>query len=376
MLVSAIVDERLRQDVASGLRPLPEYLVLENRYGIELLDWSLLGASGGHRSVARSMRHVASALKRAKDLDVILADGEHVGIPLSLSLKALRIDTPQLIIGHNLLRPAKQRVLQCVGARPVDRFLTHSTNQVQSIISTTQLAEDQLAVVPYGVDTSFWSGSDDDERQGAVVSAGREHRDYRTLVSALPVGATLTIADHSIFTPQATRRDPAVWPPTVRRVALDALRLRDLYVQAQVVVVPVIDSSMPAGITTLLEAMSMGKAVIVTETSELRGVVRHGETGLVVKPGDVVGMRAAIKCLLASPSTRRTLGCQARKEAVERYDVNVYADTLACHLSQMRSPGKSRCAHEDQRRDDNGTVLVQTVRPGGPADVTGLLPEQ
>jgi glycosyltransferase involved in cell wall biosynthesis len=337
MLVSANVDERLRRDVAAGLRPVPEYLILENRHGVELLDWSRLGASEGHRSISRSLRHVVAALKRVKDIDVIFADGEHLGIPMALLLRALQIGTPQLIIGHNLLRPAKKDVLQRVRVRPVDRLLTHSGNQVDSIVATTRLRPDQLAVVPYGVDTSFWSGSADRERKGAVVSAGREHRDYRTLVSALPRGATLTIADHSFFTPQATRRDPEAWPATVRRVALDALRLRNLYREAEVVVVPVVESSMPAGITTLLEAMSMEKAIVVTETSELRGVVRDGETGLVVKPGDVAGMHAAIESLLSSPSTRRALGSRARNVAVERYDVNVYADTLAGHLAETRS---------------------------------------
>jgi glycosyltransferase involved in cell wall biosynthesis len=209
-----------------------------------------------------------------------------------------------------------------------------------------------VAVVPYGVDTSFWSGSHHGEQVGAVVSAGREHRDYQTLVAALPPGANLTIADHSIFTPQATRRDPEAWPPAVRRVALDALGLRSLYRQAEIVVVPVIESSMPAGITTLLEAMSMGKAVVVTQTSELRGVVRHGETGLVVEPGDIAGMRAAIDSLLSSPSTRRALGNQARKAAVERYDVNVYADTLAGHLAKVCSLRDRSHRRDGERRSD------------------------
>jgi hypothetical protein len=282
-----------------------------------------------------------AALRRANDVDVLFADGEHVGIPLAVLMRGLRIDTPQLTIGHNLLRPAKQRILRRVRVRPVDRFLTHSANQVRSIVAGTHLPEEQLAVVPYGVDTTYWSGSDDSEHPGLVVSAGREHRDYRTLVSALPRESTLTIADHSIFTPQATRRDPAVWPPGVQRLALDAFHLRELYRQAAVVVVPVIESSMPAGITTLLEAMSMGKAVVVTETSELQGVVRHGETGLVVAPGDVAGMQQAIGCLLSSPSTRRALGRRARQAALERFDVNLFADLLAGQLSQLSSPART-----------------------------------
>jgi glycosyltransferase involved in cell wall biosynthesis len=337
MLVSARVDRKVRREVAAGLRPMPEYLVLEERYGLELLDWTQVGISGGHRSVTRSMRHVIFALKQAKHAEVILADGEHLGIPLALTLRALRINTPQLAIGHNLLNPAKTRLLRCVRVRPVDRFVTHSANQVQLILAATGLTPGQLAVVPYGIDTAFWSECPARESEGLVVSAGREHRDYRTLVAALPPGANLTIADHSLFTPHATRRDPEAWPPTVQRVALDSRGLRDLYSHAEVVVVPVIESSMPAGITTLLEAMSMGKAVIATETSELRGVVRHGETGLVVKPGDVTGMRAAIEFLLSSAETRRTLGWRARQEAVERYDVKVFADNLAAHLGQLRS---------------------------------------
>jgi glycosyltransferase involved in cell wall biosynthesis len=337
MLVSAAVDSGLRADVAAGRRPTPEYLSLESSYGVELVDWSRLGIDSGHRSVGRSLRHVAASLRRARQVDVVFSDGEHVGIPLALAMQALRIDTPHVMIGHNLLTPAKKRLLRHLPLRAVDRVLVHSTNQVGSIVAATAMSADRLAVVPYGIDATFWSGPQDVVDDGLVVSAGREHRDYQTLVAALPRGARLTIADHSLFTPQATRRDPEVWPPTVERVALDAVGLRELYGRAAIVVVPVVESLMPAGITTLLEAMSMGKAVVVTETSELRGVIQDGESGLVVQPGDVAGMHAAIKHLLASPSTRHALGRRARQVVLERYDVKVYASALALHLAEAAS---------------------------------------
>jgi glycosyltransferase involved in cell wall biosynthesis len=341
MLVSAAVDPQLRRDVAAGRRPMPEYLSLESRYGVELIDWSKLGIHSGHRSVRRSLQHVAIALRRAGQVDVVLSDGEHVGIPLTLGMRALRIDTPHVMIGHNLITPAKKRILRHLPLRPSDRVLVHSTNQVGRIVSETAMSADQLAVVPYGIDTTFWSGPQESGEDAYVVSAGREHRDYRTLVAALPDAARLTIADHSLFTPHATRRDPEVWPSTVERVALDAAGLRELYGRAAIVVVPVVESLMPAGITTLLEAMSMGKAVVVTETSELEGVVQNGESGLTVQPGDVRGMQAAINHLLASPSTRRTLGDRARQVALERYDVNTYADALARHLATAASTARN-----------------------------------
>ncbi|MBO0729337.1 MAG: glycosyltransferase family 4 protein [Acidimicrobiaceae bacterium] len=335
MLVSAVVDRPLRRDVEAGRRPTPEYLLLERDHGVELMDWTAAGLGPGSRSVGRSLRHVSVALRRAKQTHVIFSDGEHVGIPLALSLQALRRQTPHLTIGHNLLNPAKTRVLRHTSFRPVDRFLTHSANQIETILSSTALSPSQLAVVPYAVDATFWCAPPDHAEEGHIVSAGREHRDYRTLVAALPEGTRLTIADHSPFTPRATRRDPDVWPASVTRVVAGYLELRRLYARASIVVIPVVYSRMPAGITTLLEAMSMAKPVIVTATPELEGIVQHGESGLVVPLGDVDQMRSAIDQLLASPAQREALGHRAREVVRERYDIAAYAAALAAHIADI-----------------------------------------
>jgi glycosyltransferase involved in cell wall biosynthesis len=338
MLVSATVDPPLRRDVDAGRRPAPEYLLLERDHGVELVDWTVAGLTPGSRSVGRSLRHVGVAVRRAKQTDVIFSDGEHVGIPLALSLQALRRGTPHVMIGHNLLNPTKTRILRHISLRPVDRFLTHSSNQIDTILSNTALSPSQLAVVPYAVDSAFWDAPHDDAEEGHIVSAGREHRDYRTLTAALPEGARLTIADHSPFTPRATRQDPDVWPPSVTRMAADYLDLRRLYARASIVVVPVVYSRMPAGVTTLLEAMSMAKPVIVTGTPELEGIVQHGESGLVVPVGDVDQMRSAIDQLLGSPGQRQALGRRAREVVRQRYDVTAYAAALAGHIADMADP--------------------------------------
>jgi glycosyltransferase involved in cell wall biosynthesis len=336
MLVSAAAGTEFRQDVQARIRPRPEFLQLEQCHGVELLDWSGIGLDAGNRSLARSARHVNAALRRLDDFDIVFSDGEHVGIPLALAMSVRRASTRQLMIAHNLLTPLKTRILRYsgVGSR-VDRVLIHSANQLPRITSGTRLPGRKLAVVPYGIDSSFWRQTDDLEDERLVVSAGREHRDYRSLVASLPSWTRVVIADHSPFTPHATRLDPDRWPPNIERVALDPLGLRSLYSQAAVVVVPVIDSPMPAGITTLLEAMAMGKAVVVTETPALRGVVQDGLTGITVRPGDVNGLRAAIRYLLASPGARHSLGARARTVAVELYDVGVYAGELARHLAEV-----------------------------------------
>src|SRR5262249_56848779 len=101
---------------------------------------------------------------------------------------------------------------------------------------------------------------------------------------------------------------------------------RDLSATAGVVVVPVVPIDFPAGITTILEAMSMGKAIIVTGTEGLRGIVHDGLTGLVVPPGDVAGLRAAVRRLREHPEERARLGQAARQAGLERWALGPQAD--------------------------------------------------
>src|SRR5579859_2872356 len=108
-----------------------------------------------------------------------------------------------------------------------------------------------------------------------------------------------------------------------------------MYAQATVVVVPVIDTPFPFGITTVLEGMSMGKAVVVSNTEGLRGVVEDGRTGVVVPPGDVAGLRRAIVDLLADPDKCRRLGECARQAAIERFGLDVFVGEMARHLSEL-----------------------------------------
>jgi glycosyltransferase involved in cell wall biosynthesis len=336
MLVSARVDAQARADVIDGSQPRPECLRLEELYGVELLDWSALGKSGGQRSVMRSVAHVARAVPRLRHVDVVFSDGEHVGIPMALAMRALRNKTPHLVIGHHLDSRAKRLIFRWLKPhRRMDRILVHSPNQLLPAHRELAALAPLLQVVRYGIDTDFWCPQSIPEQGSLVVSAGREHRDYESLLQACPETAQLFIADHSPHSPDARRRQPEIWPANVERRALGRMDLRQKYAQASMVVVPVIDTPFPFGITTVLEGMSMGKAVVVSNTLGLRGVVEDGRTGLVVPPGDVTALRRAIEHLLAEPDRRHQLGESARQAAIERFDVDVYAGELARHLREL-----------------------------------------
>jgi glycosyltransferase involved in cell wall biosynthesis len=114
-------------------------------------------------------------------------------------------------------------------------------------------------------------------------------------------------------------------------------RLRELYAQAAIVVVPLLETDFQAGITTTLEAMSMGKALVVSGTAGQTDVVVNGVNGLVVPPGDPVSMREAIYALMADRDLRRRLGEHARWTVEDTYSVDAYSHRLASELEASGS---------------------------------------
>jgi glycosyltransferase involved in cell wall biosynthesis len=335
MLVSAPASADVRLAAAMGARPCPEFLRLEQA-GVTLLDWATLGLNGGHRSRRRSLRHVASAWSRLPGLDAVFSDGEHVGIPLATAMQATGRRVPHLMLGHHLASPAKIRAFRWAhAASGIDRILVHSANQVELLTSELRIPASRLAVVPYAVDVDYWHPVATAEQAGLVIATGREHRDYAGLVAACPHSSQVFITDASAHSPNAVRTSPTVWPPNVERRGLPLASLRDLYARANVVVVPVLPTASPFGVTSLLEAMAMGKAVVVTSTEGLRGLVDDGVTGLLVPPGDVDAMRVAIEQLLDDPARRREMGRAARAAAVERFGLDRYVAELVRHLREI-----------------------------------------
>ncbi|HEY4346294.1 MAG TPA: glycosyltransferase [Gaiellaceae bacterium] len=68
-----------------------------------------------------------------------------------------------------------------------------------------------------------------------------------------------------------------------------------------------------------LEAMERARPVIAASIGGLEDLVREGETGLLVPPGDADALATAMLTLAADPSQAVALGLEARRRAIERF---------------------------------------------------------
>src|SRR5262249_2057175 len=107
-----------------------------------------------------------------------------------------------------------------------------------------------------------------------ICSVGLEWRDYPTLFRAVDgLDARVVVGAASRWSRRRNTAADCERPSNVEVGAFDYPALRHLYARSSWVVVPVDGTDFQAGVTTILEAMAMGKAVVVTHTQGQTDVV-------------------------------------------------------------------------------------------------------
>ena len=135
-----------------------------------------------------------------------------------------------------------------------------------------------------------------------------------------------------------TGRAVAVHHPAARLVGRVPIAQVPAYLgAADVVVVPQRDSSDTRGQVPakLFDAMALGRPVVSTRVSMIPEILEG--CGLLVEPGDVAGLGAAIARLLDRPEEARALGDAARRRAVERYSFDAARRALFPLVERVRA---------------------------------------
>jgi glycosyltransferase involved in cell wall biosynthesis len=97
------------------------------------------------------------------------------------------------------------------------------------------------------------------------------------------------------------------------------------YEAADVVAIPSRSEGSP---NVLLEAMAWGVPVVATGVGGIPEMVVHGESALLVQPGDPNALAAAIGLILSVPELATSLATQARKKVEKDYSLEARANSL------------------------------------------------
>lgn len=133
--------------------------------------------------------------------------------------------------------------------------------------------------------------------------------------------------------------------------------------EADIFVLPSLQEGLPL---SLLEAMASGLPVVASVVGGIPSVVRDGENGLLVAPGDVTGLRDALVRLLENPGICRRMGSAARRDARAWSWTAVWERYEAC----LTHGACRRVAAAHRRGDGRGNPMVESVNGRVEDDVT------
>ncbi len=353
MLVPSVAKQGIAEAAQADAHPRMDYYALQEALNADLLDYAAL-ENPSNPLVARLAQRMGkdaalAALGYAQrdKYDIIYSNGENVGIPLAMLLKRHGKRRPgHVLIGHKVSTGKKRLLLKGLQAQ-MDAIFVYAATQYEFARQNLNIPESKLHLIPFHADQCFYRPLPPapDAPPRMVCSAGLEWRDYPTLLEAVAgMDVEVRLAAASPWSKHRNETENRTLPPNVSARRYEYNELRRLYADSQFVVVPLYENDFQAGITTILEGMAMGKAIVTTSTTGQKDAIRHGENGLYVMPGDVEGWRKAITRLLNDPEEARRMGEQARRDietsmSLEHWVARIADVTRNLHAQRLQRAG-------------------------------------
>ena len=267
--------------------------------------------------------------------DVVFCPGEEIGIPLA-SIYRSQKKRPQIIVWFHRITGLKSRVvLRLMNISNMVNIAVANTNPNRKFLQNyLKFTEEQTIFWRHSIDCNYFKsdGFKSSKKRPSIVSFGLEQRDYRLLAAATEeLNADVKVAGFSQFQTRIAKSFPEAMPENMTNKKYPRSELIQLYHDADLVVIPLIESKAAAGLTVLLEAMSCRKAIICVRTQGLAEYLTNEEAVLTIKPGDVSSLKKAIVHLLNNPEEAKARGDRAYELVLKNHDVVRQVEVLtAC----------------------------------------------
>lgn len=345
LTVSGYIPSDLEQQVSDGLRPRADYQVIADHTDADVVDVERALRETGrlgpflHRVGGAALLLGWYCFRRRSAYRVLLTDGEGVGIPLAMLTRVFgRRGCKHVMIAHVLSVPKKSLLVRAARiAGQIDCYIVYCTSQARFVRDRLGVGAERIVLTPFMVDSQFFSrGVASASQRRLICCAGLERRDYPTLLAAVDgLDVRVVITATSLWSKQRDDSARTTLPPNVEIRRLSWIELRQLYADAAFAVMPLVEVDFQAGITTILEAMSMQLPVVCTRTSGQTDTVVENVTGTYVPVADPTALRRSIEQMLDDTSTRERMGQTARQWVTKNADIEIYAKRLAVLVAAM-----------------------------------------
>ena len=209
------------------------------------------------------------------------------------------------------------------------------------------VSESKLAPLDWGCDVSFYGPWQPPGGHG-VIATGRTSRDFRTFVEA----AVRSRCKATVIGLQGQLDVPSIHSSDRIRVILARneepvpgedrgwLKYPQLcsHMQAHAAIaIPLFSQNTLAGLTSLMDALGLGRAVLMTRNRHLHIDIEAEGIGFWLEPGDVPGWQYRLDWIADHPAEVAAMGRRARTMAEDVYNSESFAKKVASILSGVLS---------------------------------------
>ena len=216
----------------------------------------------------------------------------------------------------------------------VDLAIVHSSAEADRYAEQFKGCRARFVFIPWGSHIENLVELSEPPIEGAadVLCAGRSGRDYLTLYRAFAGGALRVkiICDLA----EALAGCESAPNMQVMNECYGSAYLREV-LHAGCVVIPLGVGDISAGQMVLLQAMELGKAVVMTRTASTVDYVTQGVDALLVEAADADGMRNAVEQLLEDPALRESLGRSARQTFTSKFTLPAFVTSLVREIQKI-----------------------------------------
>ena len=257
------------------------------------------------------------------------------GIELLIILRALGVyQKPIALWHHTAVTNPKNKIRDFFSKllyKGIDYTFFFSEELRNRSLLTKKIYPDNASVIHWGGDLDFYDSYTCTENNG-FVSTGKEKRDFKTLISAinnLDYSFEILLGSKHYLDIVKTCNNPNArfydnWIPVCQSTKAVA--------DAYAILICVLDFPYTLGLTTLVEAMALGKPIISTRNITFPFDIEKEGIGLLIDYGDVDGWKKAIVYIAEHPEEAYLMGQKGKRLAKKMYNLDIFSKEIETEL--------------------------------------------
>jgi glycosyltransferase involved in cell wall biosynthesis len=292
----------------------------------------------------------AVTLARKTKADVLVAHGPTLAAWCGLFGRLFGLRSRLMALSFNFVKlPSRWKTgLFAFGLRRVDRFTVFSTVERHLYARAFSLPIERFDFVHWGVQVPKVANTQLPQTGEYVSAIGGNARDYGTLVEAARLTPEISYA--LVVRPSSLDGISIPFNVSVHvNLALDSTM--GLLKHSRFMVLPLDSSEVPCGHVTLVAAMHLERAMIVTASSGVADYVENGANALTAPQGDVLALVNAIRRLWNDRSFCYNLAKQGKRFASTHCTEENIAEQFRQQLSELLTGRQSAAVRDAVEQD-------------------------